>query len=415
LPGIFRFPLALGSEIRPYCDRLIQYSPSVIECPLLRRYSIRWQSKGFQWGQHFRKWAAVLACLDTLEAAGLCAKSVKKVKRFLSDPERHSLLLTEMATSFDITPCFIQVITFFETDAMVAPFVTAKLNELETRLSTFESCPESHINLHTIAERIARNEFAPETAEFTQRRNALVEHGLACVRPATKYYMKHYVGPGATHRSMVDAYRAFQLFDPSRIGDLQQHVASWLDALPFIDQEKKARLIRELPAYVAIAVGVREGPRTLIRWWGTVQDAVPEWSASAADVATFTGGSACMERVFALAGAMFNEQQMRALEDQIGTSLQLAYNERPDNKSKKKFDLGLDQAPGYYASIVALPAVPIVVVGAVPIVVVGAVPIVVLGAGRGREVSEYARGGGRVRLRIYRGLGTRGVKGGQGG
>ena len=68
---------------------------------------------------------------------------------------------------------------------------------------------------------------------------------------------------------------------------------------------------------------------------------------------------AAAERVFALADSMFTEEQRGLLSDSMTASVMLAYNNRrPDfERSKKKYKLGQDKVPGFFADQIDLTGV----------------------------------------------------------
>jgi hypothetical protein len=325
-------------------------------------------SKGAQGAQHFRKWNRLDGYYDLLLTHNVCTRSVTKMKHFLSRHWKH--LLLEMAVNFDLAPQFMRDITFLEGDSMLAPYITPRLNELETRFATFEATQETHINLHIIADKIAKSELGPLAPGIAARHAELIEYGFAGVRPSALYFERFYVGPHARHAVMVRAFRACQLWDPCRISDLYGHAAHWLLDLPFLNEAMRTALMGELPAYVALCVHVQGvGPDDLLSFFCRQRFAVPNWARVSKLVALLATSSAASERVFALANAMFSELEMSSLADRIAISIMLAYNERIATSTRKEYDLGLDQVPGYYAHLLQLPMpVAAVVAGQVPCV-----------------------------------------------
>ena len=61
-------------------------------------------------------------------------------------------------------------------------------------------------------------------------------------------------------------------------------------------------------------------------WWRQNQIHLPKWSSALQKVLLIQPSSAASERVFSLLNSSFSEQQERALQDYVETSLMLQFN-----------------------------------------------------------------------------------------
>ena len=81
----------------------------------------------------------------------------------------------------------------------------------------------------------------------------------------------------------------------------------------------------ELPSYIAKSDGVSTEFDKLA-WWKSHQHELPNWSKACKTALLIQPSSAAAERVFSLLNNSFKENQARALEDYIETSIMLQYN-----------------------------------------------------------------------------------------
>ena len=84
-------------------------------------------------------------------------------------------------------------------------------------------------------------------------------------------------------------------------------------------------LMAELAAYTTAAAGVEENIDAM-RWWRQHRTTLPNWSRLACAVALFQPSSACVERIFSMLEALYNDTQTATLEDAREASIQLRYN-----------------------------------------------------------------------------------------
>ena len=81
----------------------------------------------------------------------------------------------------------------------------------------------------------------------------------------------------------------------------------------------------ELPWYIAKSDGVSTEFDKLA-WWKIHQHELPNWSKACKTALLIQPSSAAAERVFSLLNNSFKDNQARALEDYIETSVILQYN-----------------------------------------------------------------------------------------
>ena len=130
--------------------------------------------------------------------------------------------------------------------------------------------------------------------------------------------------------SCVSAFKAAQLFVPSKIAEIRPTAAEIdsLKAFPFLSNAVLLQNLKaELSVYLAKAADVSPETNTLL-WWQNHSTDLPHWSTAVRDVVLVQPSSAAAERVFSLLKASFGPQQDSALQDYVQSSIMLQYNNR---------------------------------------------------------------------------------------
>ena len=116
-----------------------------------------------------------------------------------------------------------------------------------------------------------------------------------------------------------------------RIQELQPAPAE-LDALrsfPFLDDDETiANLQKELSLYRAEAGGILLEDGHQMVWFHNHSDCLPHWSQTARLLSLVQPSSAAAERVISLLKGIFNDRQLRTLDDELEASIMLCYNHR---------------------------------------------------------------------------------------
>lgn len=138
--------------------------------------------------------------------------------------------------------------------------------------------------------------------------------------------------------TMYEICRVIRAFDPN-FADLNVDTA-FIDSMavikPLVGLGMLSDMKRDLPLYLAAAKSapvfdksdIDSYTESLLKWWRVNGKAFPAWALAARVAFALSPNSASCERVFALLKAMYGEQQMASLADQIQAGLMLAYNKR---------------------------------------------------------------------------------------
>lgn len=189
------------------------------------------------------------------------------------------------------------------------------------------------------------------SALFLARVASLRKKQLKKVKSTIKYANKMFFADDAKLRRQMLALRACSLFDPTRIVALQLHVTAaggWLSELPFMTAQLQARMFLELGVYVAHAQ--LAAPATTPLGFVKQRKAdLPAWREAVHGGVHIKPNSATVERVFGLAGTVFDKSQMSLLNDAAAASLMLRYNNRkPAPQNHRDDDLSGFNAAGIF-------------------------------------------------------------------
>lgn len=153
------------------------------------------------------------------------------------------------------------------------------------------------------------------------------------------------VPPGAPAAANGQLESTMKLFCLARLGDPWQLAAlnptvGMIDELGRVlprlggDEELKAQLKQELPAYMAAAVQL-PAEKNVQSWWAAHRSALPAWSSLVQKLLLLCPSSAATERVFSIMRNSFDKRQEAALSDYIEGSCMLQYNNRDTSKSRQ--------------------------------------------------------------------------------
>ena len=96
-----------------------------------------------------------------------------------------------------------------------------------------------------------------------------------------------------------------------------------LSSFPFI--QNLSGLKESLATYLAKAEGV-DSTIDVLQWWKESAKGIPAWAEAAKKVLVVQPSSGAAERVFSILNNTFSDQQDKALQDYIETSVILRYN-----------------------------------------------------------------------------------------
>jgi hypothetical protein len=186
-------------------------------------------------------------------------------------------------------------------------------------------------NTRAVASAIVAQQFPHALlAVRAQRVQALVQEQLDKVEASIVYFEKTIITGMADN---MNIYKAFRLFDPTRIdalgGDINE-VEAQLKLIPFFDDNEVAALMAQLATYRAFAIADAVNVNTdREAWWAQrAQHAgMDKWYAGATMVMICQASSAAAERVFSMLKALIGEQQQaNALEDYQEGAIMARYN-----------------------------------------------------------------------------------------
>ncbi len=266
---------------------------------------------------------------------------MKKAQKVLGSPRKLAALLLVVT---DIGPDLIIPTTLLEGDGFLMPFVKHEVSKLLARLDQIVATPQALQNTLYVAQKLVEHAdgIAASSADFVQRTNAKLDEAIACIQPGIDYANKMYGDNGKLKRT-IQVYEACELWNPGYIS-----ASTSLDSLvhlKFLDINVRSQLVREFPAYVAVAktLSVPLTPKTLLDFFCKNQKSFSTWSKTSKDICSLAPSEAAAERVFGLADAMFSDQQRHSLQDTMEASVMLRYNDRVGSADpiKKKYKLGI--------------------------------------------------------------------------
>ena len=154
----------------------------------------------------------------------------------------------------------------------------------------------------------------------------LIDYGKSCVQPAIQYYKQRL---DDSMKVPLQAFKAARIFVPSKVQEMQITVSDVdeLAVFPFIDTTVLQQLKTELPQYVAACASVTPSHDVLM-FWHNHSSTLPYWSTTAAKVTLMQPSSAAAERAFSILKASFSDTQTGCLQDLVGSSCMLQYNNR---------------------------------------------------------------------------------------
>ena len=157
---------------------------------------------------------------------------------------------------------------------------------------------------------------------------ALRKIGNDGVRPGIDFFLRKF---NVELYDVVRAFKAARYACPMKVQELRPtpEEVNALRAFPFLDSnEIITNLQKERPHYLTEAKDVELQEGEQLRWWFDHSNHLPHWSTAVKLLALVQPSSAAAERIFSLLRAAFNDQQERALEDNLEASVMLAYNHR---------------------------------------------------------------------------------------
>ena len=141
---------------------------------------------------------------------------------------------------------------------------------------------------------------------------------------------------GCVHEAICKVARAVNLLNPSVTATADtavamERLADLAKYLPFISIEQVAGMEEEWTKFKALSVGVA-AKQDVLAFFKLHQEELPVTSAAVCDLALIPSwipsSSAACERVLSLLRHMFGNKQHQALQDYIGTAVNLASNKR---------------------------------------------------------------------------------------
>ena len=153
---------------------------------------------------------------------------------------------------------------------------------------------------------------------------------------------------GGELSDLVRLYKHARLLNPFSVWSMsptEDSIHALAKCFPLLhpDSERKARLIVELPTYLAVCQPLRLPPKPdtvttlqhrdtcIARVFANNVANIPEFCALFRDLALVTASSAAAERVFSLYNNTFGDQQDNAKEDYIEASMMAQYRQREPN------------------------------------------------------------------------------------
>ena len=182
------------------------------------------------------------------------------------------------------------------------------------------------VNLHPNVSAVAR-ELVDSNPNAGYDVHVLEAETEAKVRPAVDWFLRKF---NVNLRDSVLAFRHARMFDPIVAQGLGLNAAKvqGLRCFPFFQDDIIQGLIEELPFYLAAIVHVDlNSVEEKVTWW-SMQQNCNRWRAAFTMLSLVQPSSAASERMFSLLSSSFNQEQSRALEDNVETTVMLQYNRR---------------------------------------------------------------------------------------
>lgn len=236
-----------------------------------------------------------------------------KLQEILSDPAKNRKLRIELAVIIDVGEAFVKATYRLEGDGPLVFTAYEEISTLQAAISAMH-----YPNTNAIARKLASN-----STQLQQ----LIDYAKACAKPAYDYFSAKF---GNDLKEIVTVFKYARYFDPTKINELKP-ISGDIDnlrVLPFLDNNTIIYGLKcELPLYMAKADGLSVEADKM-DWWKKHEAELPLWSTSCKSVLLLQPSSAAAERVFSLLANSFCEQQTRALEDYVQSSVMLQYNYR---------------------------------------------------------------------------------------
>ena len=268
----------------------------------------RWWSRFEVMHQLFKSFGDLIPFLQNPE---LTSTACTKMLAILNNPPQLRKLQMELAIMVDAMEPFVKATYILEGDGALALTTYGQIDAL------YQSIALQHYP-NVVAKTLSNG--------ISVHEQQLIGYAKECVKPAYEYFQQKF---NDDLQSVLKAFKAAQLFSPSRVCELRPSTTDidQLSSFPFIDDATMDSLKSELPYYMATANGVAT-TMCAKEWWKGHHHELPHWASVYRKIALVQPSSAACERVFSLLANSFASQQERALEDYIQLSVMLQYNQR---------------------------------------------------------------------------------------
>ena len=223
-----------------------------------------------------------------------------------------TLLQIELAVVIDCGEPFVKATYTLEGDGLLVLECFEVISTVQAAIH-IANMP----NVRAVAEKLASG--------VSSVQQQLVSYARSCVQPGITYFQNQLA---SSLKVSLAAFKAARMFSPQKANFMQPNAAAVddLGAFPFLNTRAILDDLKtELPLYLAKAADVDTSVDP-INWWRQNQIHLPKWSSALQKVLLIQPSSAASERVFSLLNSSFSEQQERALQGYVETSLMLQFN-----------------------------------------------------------------------------------------
>jgi len=296
---------------------------------MIMHQNVRWHVEFEQGEQIFTGYTCLEPWVTECEQQGHATETIAKVREVMSNGGQ--TLKLELAMSHDAFHLLVRRTYDLEGDGLLILHVYDYLMELQAHFEALRQGGAATPNTRAVAGAIVDVQFPHALAAAKlQRATALVQEQLDKVEPSILYFENTIITGMA---DTLNIYKAFRLFDPTRIdalgGDVNI-VEAQLKAIPFFNDNEVAALMAQLPTYRAFAIadGVNNNTDREAWWAQRAQQAgMDRWYAGATMVMICQASSAAAERIFSMLKALIGEQQQAtALQDYQQAAIMARYN-----------------------------------------------------------------------------------------
>ena len=247
------------------------------------------------------------------ENAEISPANRRHLLEIFDSQDSHQKLRLELATLVDAGVHLVKATYFLEGNG---PLIFACYERLSA--VTQAVAVDNYPNTTAVAREIAGG----NVVQF----NRLMAQAKAYFQPGLQFFQQKF---SVQFHDTVRAFKAACLACPVQVQTLNPTARSLeeLRHFPFVTDTTIANLAQELPLYRAAAKGVTVTcEEDKVSWWNSHKLTLPHLSSLVRALLLIQPSSASAERAFSLLANTFSSQQESALQDYLGASVMLQYN-----------------------------------------------------------------------------------------